>query len=117
MNPKYIDYYPDGEDINILFWDQSNYKSLEDAQRCGADYSVPSSISLYGSSGLHDLSEVVRAVLNCLGNDDVVACVHIPNHGWVEVEELLRKQPVDCKVPYLPFKERACTRLNASNGK
>lgn len=65
---------PDSE-LTVGFYNRGNYESFEAAKKEGADYYVPSSISLYGHSGIMDLKEIVDALIQCIGCGDDYRCV------------------------------------------
>ena len=83
--------------LNIAFYNTTNYDSPKAANAGGALYTAPSPISLYGSSGLFDLQEIVDTLLNCIGNVKGFVCVICTEEGdYIPLNSAIKPEPLEC---------------------
>lgn len=84
---KKVDAISVDSDLKVAFYNRANYDSLEAAIEEGADYYVPSSISLYGHSGIMDLKEIVDTLITCIGcGGDFRTMIKCPSGKYVDIE-------------------------------
>ena len=73
--------------MSVGYYNKANYPYYEAARAEGATYEVPSDVSLYGSSGLHDIQEMQIAMNACIGGDSAITlAVYVCPLGMLDVE-------------------------------
>ena len=81
------DHISPDDPLTVAFFNQGNYESFEAAKKEGADYYVPSSLSLYGYSGIMDLKEVIDTLIKCIGcGDDYRCVVQSPSGQYIDID-------------------------------
>lgn len=85
-----IDDFDLDSDISVAFYNSSNYENLEAAEKESAGYRVCSSISMYGSTGIFDLQELVSKLLECIGREDEFSCVIAARDGrYIDLDKVI----------------------------